>query len=52
MEQKLSGRQTKADHGEDDAIKNDVAAQAYVEHFGSETFQRADNAMKLDKASR
>ena len=45
-------RQTKVDHAEDDAIKHDLSAQAYVEQFGSETFQRAENAMKLNKASR
>ena len=43
---------TKADNPENDAILNDLAGQAYVEQFGLETFQRADNAVRANKASR
>ena len=44
--------QTKSDFAHDDAIMDDLAGQAYIEQFGQETFQRADNAMKVNKASR
>lgn len=40
------------EHGEDDTIIDDVAAQVYVEQFALETFQRAENAMRANKASR
>ncbi|KAI4101428.1 MAG: hypothetical protein LQ339_005077 [Xanthoria mediterranea] len=42
----------KAEHGNDDTIADDVAAQVYVEQFALETFQRAENAMRAHKASR
>jgi len=35
-----------------DAIIDDVAAKAYVEQFALETFQRGDDAIHTDKASR
>jgi vacuolar protein sorting-associated protein VTA1 len=35
-----------------DAVTDDVAGQAYVEQFGLETFSRADNAVRANKASR
>lgn len=44
--------QTKSDFSDNDAIMDDLAGQAYIEQFGQETFQRADNAMKAKKASR
>ena len=44
--------QTKSDFSDNDAIMDDLAGQAYIEQFGQETFQRADNAMKANKASR
>ena len=44
--------QTKSDFKENDAITDEVAGQAYIEQFALETFQRADNAMKANKASR
>ena len=44
--------QTKSDFADNDAIMDDLAGQAYIEQFGQETFQRADNAMKANKASR
>ncbi|CAL8575153.1 hypothetical protein XPA_001095 [Xanthoria parietina] len=42
----------KTEHGNDDTIADDVAAQVYVEQFALETFQRAENAMRANKASR
>lgn len=42
----------KTQYANDDAILDDLAGQAYVEQFGSETFQRADNAMRANKSSR
>ncbi|GME22479.1 Short-chain dehydrogenase/reductase SDR [Neofusicoccum parvum] len=43
--------QTKAQYPDDDAILDDVAAKAYVEQFALDTFQRADNAVRANKAS-
>ena len=43
--------QIKAENTNNDAIQDDLAAQAYVEQFGLETFARADNAIRADKAS-
>ena len=48
----LNPIKTKAELSDNDAISDDVAALAYIEQFGNETFQRADNAMKANKASR
>ncbi|KAL8839180.1 MAG: hypothetical protein Q9176_004683 [Flavoplaca citrina] len=42
----------KTEHGNDDTIVDDVAAQVYVEQFALETFQRAENAMRANKVSR
>ena len=36
----------------DDAIIDDVAGQVYIEQFALETFQRADNAIRANKASK
>ncbi|KAL6715809.1 hypothetical protein ACLMJK_006770 [Lecanora helva] len=44
--------QAKSDFKENDAITDNVAGQAYIEQFALETFQRAENAMKANKASR
>ncbi|MCJ1479058.1 hypothetical protein MMC13_007742 [Lambiella insularis] len=44
--------QTKLEHSDDDAITDDVAGQAYVEQFGLETFQRAENAIRANKVTR
>lgn len=44
--------QTKSDFSDNDDIMDDMAGQAYIEQFAQETFQRADNAMKANKASR
>lgn len=43
---------SKADHHDNDAIVDDLAGQAYVEQFGTEIFSKAENAMKLSKATR
>ncbi|KAL9612183.1 MAG: hypothetical protein Q9167_003219 [Letrouitia subvulpina] len=43
--------QAKSDHADDDSI-SDVAGQAYVEQFGLEIFQRAENAMKANKVTK
>lgn len=48
----LNAYKTKAEQPNNDAISDDMAALAYIEQFGTETFQRADNAMKANKASR
>ena len=40
------------ENAQNDVILDDVAGQAYVEQFGTETFQRADNAVRANKASR
>ncbi|KAL8991949.1 MAG: hypothetical protein Q9169_007505 [Polycauliona sp. 2 TL-2023] len=42
----------KTEHGNDDTIMDDMAAQVYVEQFALETFQRAENAMRANKVSR
>lgn len=34
-----------------DAVHDDVAAQAYVEQFATETFQRADIALRGRRAT-
>ena len=44
--------QTKSDFTENDAIVDEVAGQAYIEQFGLETFQRAENTMKANRVSR
>ncbi|EEP81836.1 predicted protein [Uncinocarpus reesii 1704] len=36
---------------DDDSVTDDTAGQAYVEQFGLETFHRADNAVRANKAS-
>ncbi|OAX80559.1 hypothetical protein ACJ72_05104, partial [Emergomyces africanus] len=41
----------KSEHADDDTVTDDTAGQAYVEQFGLETFQRADNAVRANKAS-
>lgn len=44
--------QYKAQHSDEPAVVDDVVGKAYVEQFGLETFERADNAVKADKATR
>ncbi|ODH12869.1 hypothetical protein ACO22_07836 [Paracoccidioides brasiliensis] len=41
----------KSQHVDDDTVTDDAAGQAYVEQFGLETFQRADNAVRANRAS-
>lgn len=43
--------QTKSTFPEEAAIHDDMAAKAYVEQFGLDTFQRADNAVRANKVS-
>lgn len=43
--------QIKAANSGEDAVVDDVAAQAYMEQFALETFQRADNAVRANKAT-
>ncbi|KAL9130505.1 MAG: hypothetical protein Q9217_001325 [Psora testacea] len=42
----------KQDFASNDAIVDDMAGHAYIEQFGQETFQRAENTMKANKVSR
>lgn len=44
--------QIKSENHTNDAIVDDTAGQAYVEHFGLETFQRADRAVQADKVTK
>lgn len=44
--------QAKTDNADNDAISDEMASQAYIEQFASETFQRAEKAMSANKASR
>lgn len=44
--------QYKAQHADESAVVDDMVGKAYVEQFGLETFERADNAVKADKATR
>jgi vacuolar protein sorting-associated protein VTA1 len=41
----------KAENEGNDAIHDDVAAQAYVEQFAMETFQRADSTLRGRRAT-
>ena len=42
----------KTQYASDDTITDDVAGQAYVEQFGLETFQRADNAVRANSVTK
>lgn len=42
----------KEENPDNDAIKDNVAGQAYIEQFGQEVFSRADNAVRANKASK
>lgn len=44
--------QTKTEQAGNDAIVDDIAAKAYIEQFALDTFQRADDAIHDNKASR
>jgi len=41
----------KAEHANNETILDDMAAQAFVEQFALETFQRADNAVRANKVT-
>ncbi|KAF3484127.1 uncharacterized protein GIQ15_03451 [Arthroderma uncinatum] len=41
----------KKEHAGDDTITDDTVGKAYVEQFALETFQRADNAVRANKAT-
>lgn len=41
----------KAENPDNDAIHDEVAAKAYIEQFALDTFNRADNAVRANKAS-
>lgn len=43
--------QIKAENSNEDAILDDVAARAYCEQFALDIFQKADNAVRSNKAS-
>lgn len=34
-----------------ETVTDDIAAQTYVQQFGAQTFQRADNAMVMKRAT-
>ena len=42
----------KTEHADEEAIKDEITAKAYMEQFGTETFLRADNAIRSNKASK
>ncbi|THY23494.1 DUF605-domain-containing protein [Aureobasidium pullulans] len=44
--------QTKTEQAGNDAIVDDIAAKAYIEQFALDTFQRGDDAIHTNKASR
>lgn len=48
----VDGIQIKADNATNDAIVDDTAGQAYVEHFGLETFFRADRTVKANAVTK
>ncbi|PGH16042.1 hypothetical protein AJ79_02022 [Helicocarpus griseus UAMH5409] len=41
----------KSENSDSDTVVDDAAGQAYIEQFGLETFQRADNAVRANKAT-
>lgn len=41
----------KSDNATNDAVHDDVAAQAVVEQFALETLKRAENAMQANKVT-
>lgn len=44
--------QVKSEYAENDAVTDNVAGQAYVEQFGLEIFNRGDNAVRANKATK
>lgn len=49
---RLRSSKVKAEQSDNDAIVDDVAGKAYVEQFGLETLERAENTMKQSRVSR
>ena len=43
--------QIKAENSSEDAILDDIVAHAYCEQFALDIFQKADNAVRANKAS-
>lgn len=43
---------TKSENATNDAIMDDMAGQAYIEQFASETFDRADRAVHANKVTK
>lgn len=43
---------TKTEHATEDAIVDNDAAQAYVEQFAQQTFDRAERTLRADKVTR
>lgn len=41
----------KADNTGNDAVHDDMAAQAYVEQFALETFERAEKSVRMNKVT-
>ncbi|EXJ88323.1 hypothetical protein A1O1_05253 [Capronia coronata CBS 617.96] len=44
--------QFKSEHAEEPAVSDDVVGKAYVEQFALETLERADNAVRANKATK
>ncbi|EXJ87113.1 hypothetical protein A1O3_04071 [Capronia epimyces CBS 606.96] len=44
--------QFKAEHAEESAVSDDIVGKAYVEQFALETLERADNAVRANKATK
>ncbi|RVX74703.1 hypothetical protein B0A52_01830 [Exophiala mesophila] len=42
----------KSQHADEPEVTDDMVGKAYIEQFGLETFERADNAVKANKATR
>lgn len=45
-------KQFKSENSDNEAVTDNVVAKAYVEQFGHEVFNRADNAVRANKASK
>lgn len=49
---RLKSSKVKAEQSDNDAIVDDMAGKAYVEQFGLDTLERAENTMKQSRVSR
>ena len=47
----LTTTQVKLEHAQDDAIIDDTTAQAYIEQFANEVFQKADKTMRANQVT-